>query len=467
MDLSRRKFLKVAGAVGAAAAAIALGLELTSRPSTPSFNETRTTVPLMSTTTSAQNLPLAVRNLSSEVKSYRDDLEVLANGQIDKSNFTPEGDRYRKFLADADNLRAGLKSYQIPNTETKGQVRRLAQLALSGLMLFSWEAEWLRLDINGKYFQRDQVANPRLPAKVVLKQLELEINPDDDYKQNVGKTYTDLENETDMAPSNRPKFKTLYEGLNPESRAKLKQVLEGHNPQMDPLPDYKKVDEGDLGIISINELLSELSDSNLADISTSVANGLKRNADVGRIFDRANTQLTVRSRNATCDWPDSATLCTRVNFFDAAKSAYAELPRNHTELSDYDFGLALLNTDTVRNINKIRYGYFKKNVYSVESAPIFWDVSTLANRDIYILSTSPESGLVNFSQSPGVKYDGKYYGLGFYTLDNFRGGLFEQPSGAGWEFKYFIIAKPLFGQEMNSIPVFAYVPGKGIVLGGS
>jgi hypothetical protein len=472
---SRRKFLKIAGASAAVLAGGALGLyslvtipknRQQSATTSVQASSSATTASSSSASSTNQNIPLVVRDLNQEIQAYLSDLTKFGNGEITNSEMKADSPTYRGLLQNAEILREALKKYEPQNTESQGQRHRLDQIALGSLSLYSWSSRMLEDDIGPIPPILDNFSALRGCAQTILANLEYDLHPentgDERAVANIGKTFTDVKNETDIAPLMRNKFKAIYDALSPDARASLKQMIESYNPNADAIGDYKKISEENLGILGLNRLLSRheftLDDEYRTAAITTIENGTSRGSSLGKIANRSNTPMTMLDQASAENWKDKI------------MSAYSELPSNHREMTNYDLALALMNTPTFINL---RNDFIK----DMNPDPIEWQrmermftaVYSLADRDSYFINLYRGD---TWWHNTGIEDKGKYFWTDFWespgkiigTPPSLR-DISSKDFGYGGYRQYYnwIVAKNLFGWT-NTIPVFIYSPGKGIVV---
>jgi hypothetical protein len=219
--LNRRRFLKYAGATGGVLLAGALGYEFNpfatpvqTQISTTTATQRRVaTQTTSSTSTTEPNVPYVVRDLDQQIQPYFNDLTSFANGQIANSEMKANSPTYSHLLQNAESLRDALRKYTSPNQESEGQAKRLDQLALSGLHLYSWTSRLQEDDL--KILNDHRFDPPQLKAASgeVLQLLDEEIAPSSEFTSGMGKFQTDVSTENNIAPSYRPNFAILYNYL--------------------------------------------------------------------------------------------------------------------------------------------------------------------------------------------------------------------------------------------------------------
>lgn len=462
-DQNRRNLLKLGLVLGGAAVIGVGAIELASLLSNSKPNDGRTTTTISSvspssTTTSTQpNIPLVVRDLNQLIQPFSNDLTRFGNGQILDSEMKAGNPTYNGLIQDAEALRDALRKYKPQNTESLGQQKRIDQIALAGLNIYSWTSRMLEDDLTVASGYMPKIKSSiqhnldaiQHPAGELARQLQEELYPDQSYSENTGKTLTDIKNEQLISPRNR--F-TLQYLRNSSSGSSLKQLIEDYNPQADATTDYKTVTEEQLALIGLNILLHNTDDSNKEYVRTSLENGIKRNSSLGQIASRGMTLI------------DERIVALQGGYFQSIDSAYGELPSNHIELTDYDFALGLINKPSFQKIFKDIPTVSSVNNWQTVSCDSFYNIASRAGRDCYQIWLTPPST----AAAAGIKYNGKYFWLGIGRT--VPGSLYDISGRTGLSYNaerkhaFWIVAKPLFG-TMNTIPVLAYNPEKGIVLG--
>jgi hypothetical protein len=475
--LNRRRFLKYAGATGGVLLAGALGYELYpfAAPAETQIPTTTATQPQLptptvsstSTSTTIPNVPCVVRDLDQQIPPYFNDLTSFANGTIANSEMIANTPTYQNLLQDAETLRQALSDYQPQNTESEGQRRRLDEMVLGTLSLYSWYSRMLENDIGPIPPILDNLSGIRGCGKVILNRLEYDLHPensgDDRAVANIGKTFTDVGNETNIAPLMRDKFKAIYDRLNPDARASLKQMMESYSHSADAIGDYKRITEENLGILCLNDLLGRheftVDDEYRRNAVTAIENGTSRGSSLGKIMNRSNTLMTMMDIASAENWKDKIT------------SAYSELPANHREMMNYDLALAILNTPTMIALRdedlankEISNNWILKRLFTA--------LYSLADRDSFFINAyRTEDWVIN----AGIGQNGRYFWPDYWESPGQRPGT--PPSLAdisskdfgysGYrQYYYWIVAKNLLDWT-NTIPVFVYRPGRGVVVGNT
>jgi hypothetical protein len=477
INKARRDLLKFSLVLGGAAALGASAWELASLLPKPESSGTQPTTGTVTQTaagsmvekgtssTTSRNIPLAVKDLQQEITPLFNDLQAFGDGLTDPYSLKAGSDVYTRLVSNGENLREALANYEPENSETIGQVRRLDQIALGTLHLYSWTSRMLEDDMGAPL--RSSIGQNlrvvRYPLSELRNILDAEVNPDQTYVQNSGKFSTDITTEYLIAPRFRPGFKALYDPLEPTAKSRLKQLLENQeNPTTEAIADYRQVTEEQLAIAYLNNDLLWMDQDNQKHIQTVIENGTARNSSLGEITSRART--FIGERNAAL----------QAGYSQYLDSAYVELPENHRELSDYDFALTLMKTPTFLSERKVGY---PENAWDTEFRleRIFYGTASLAERAVYTVSVHPWGSDQNFvDHRAAIKQDSKYYVTAVHggkyapTADQLGPPLLYEISDRNWgytgyrEYTFIIVAKSSFG-TINVIPMFVYNPQKGII----
>jgi hypothetical protein len=477
--LNRRRFLKYAGATGGVLLAGALGYQLypfaapaqTQISTTTQQQVTTQITSSTSTSTTELNVPYLVRDLDQQIQPYFNDLASFANGTIANSEMKADTPTYQNLLRNAETLRQALSDYQPQNTESEGQRHRLDEMTLGTLSLYSWFSRMLEDDIGIIPPISDNLSAMRGCGKVILNRLEYDLHPensgDDRAVANIGKTFTDVKNEADIAPLMRNKFKAIYDALNPDARASLKKMIESYSPNADAIGDYRKVTEEDLGILCLNDLMGRheftVGDEYRTAAVTAVENGTSKGSSLGKIANRSSTLMTMMEMASAEGWKDSIT------------SAYSELPANHRELTNYNLALTIMNTPTFINLrnDSIKTGHVDPTLSWILKR-MLTAVYSLADRDSYFINAY-NTQTTDWGDNTGIEQDGRYFWTDFW--ESYGKAIGTPPSltdiadrGFGYggyrQYHYWIVTKNLL-DWMNTIPVFVYRPGRGVVVGNT
>jgi hypothetical protein len=476
IDRSRRHVLKLSLVLGGGVALGVGAYELASllpksngdgsqTTAETSIQTTESSTETTIASTTVQNRPFAAKDLQQEITPLFNDLQAFGDGITDPYSLEAGSDVYTKLTANAENLRKAIANYRPQNSETMGQVRRLDQIALGALNLYSMTSRVLEDDVGAP--SRSSISQNlrvvRYPLSELRNLLDAEVNPDETYVQNSGKFSTDIATEYLIAPRFRPGFKALYDSLEASSKARLKQLFESQgSPTAEAITDYKKVTEEQLAIAYLNNDLLWMDQDNQKYMQTVIENGTKRNSSLGEITSRTRTMI--EERNAASQNPYPLTL--KDGYAQYIDSVYSELPSNHTELNDYDFAMAAMKTPSLvalrhQLIDVQHADYHYGNDTLVISSRVFHNVAALADRDSYVVVSSPEGSNINISCAEN---NGKFYSMEFNTnpprLDDISNKNFGY--GGFRKSKFFIVSKPSFG-TINVIPIFVYNPQKGIV----
>ncbi len=450
IDLNRRRFLKYAGASAAVVGASAVGLHYLLKP--PTATQTYSTSSTSTKTTS--DAPLVVKDLNKEISQYNADLSSFVSGNID-----------RGMIKNAETLRSALRTYAPSNRESEGQAKRLDQLALSGLHLYSWASRLQQDDVKAITDKRFNPPDIMPASSRISELLGLEIYPPPDYLRNVGSFQTDVATEHFIAPSLRPEFAALYDSLNANNRAALKGAFETYNPDADSIQDYKQVSEEHIWLTDTNGWLKWLFDTPgdvyRKDVHTVFENGFARSSSLGKIANRAYDLLPRRS------------YAQRDGYSQYVDSAFSELPSNHKGMNDYDFAFAVMNTPTFINLRNKAISPDKTTVDpSVEFMlpKMLGAVFSLASRESLTLTAFPYHG--SYFSSSAVGFNGRYYSTDFWeSPDQIVGTPPSLNDISNSDFGYGGYRKDLFWvvtrsilDYWNTIPTLVYVPGRGVVI---
>jgi hypothetical protein len=393
-------------------------------------------------------------------------LRAFGEGLTDPYSLKAVSDVYTRLVSNGENLREALANYEPENSETIGQVRRLDQIALGTLHLYSWTSRILEDDMGAPL--RSSIGQNlrvvRYPLSELRNILDAEVNPDQTYVQNSGKFSTDITTEYLIAPRFRPGFKALYDPLEPTAKSRLKQLLENQeNPTTEAIADYRQVTEEQLAIAYLNNDLLWMDQDDQKYIQTVIENGRARSSSLGEIVSRART--FIEERRAALQNPYPLTL--KDGYAQYVDSAYSELPENHAESNDYDFAMAVMKTPSLvalrhQLIDVQHADYHYGNDTLVISSRVFHNVAALADRDSYVVAASPRDAGVSVSC---IENDGKFYFMRFnadpvpiltdISSKDFGYGGFRKD-------EFWIVSKPSFG-TINVIPIFVYNPQKGVI----
>jgi hypothetical protein len=445
MNVKRRTFLKLALAASGAAALGYLGYDIFAGSKPANTGNTTTTSQISSSTISLDQSPLAVKDLQPEISVYNSDLTAFVNGRIDQS-----------MIQNAKNLRTALRNYSPKNRETEGQTKRLDQLALSGLLLYSWALRLQQPDVNAVMNSKYYPPNIILAASRIIKFLTQETSPSKQYLANIGKYQTDVSTEHFIAPPLRPEFATLYNSLDQDTRAQLKQAFESYNPNADSIQDFKQITEEHIWVTSMNGLLKWPLDNPPADlynkdVKTIFENGIAKKSNLGMIANAAYYMLSRRF------------YANKDGYAQDIDSAFSELPLNHKDLDDYDFALAIMNTPTFLALRK-QIDFNSKDYHFLPLT--FSSIISLNCRNSYTLSVFSSGSPYGWGSD--IMFNGRYYDPDYWGADYGPPRLFDisnQNFGYGGFRKndYFVVTKSILSY-LNAIPALIYVPGKGVVI---
>lgn len=460
VSLDRRRFLEYAAAITGVSTLAYLGYDVLNSGKQA---ETRTistnTTSLQLTTTSTPPVePLATKDLYSQVNAFNNDLTSFGNGNVSQS-----------MIQNAEDLRVALRNYSPQNRETEGQVKRLDQLALSGLLLYSWASRLQQDDVKAITDKRFNPPDIMPASSRISELLGLEVNPPPEYFRNVGTFQTDVATEHFVAPPLRAEFAALYDSLDQDTKAQLKQAFESYNPIADSIQDFKQITEEHIWITSMNGwlkwLLNTPGDVYSKDVKTVFENGIARNASLGRI---ANIAYDILPRRFYAE---------RDGYSQYIDSALGEIPQNHRELNDYDFAIAVMKTPTILDLgrriqaccgNPMDTGTAQASLAmdGAFHAALLFD----ARKSYWLAEFPPSDPDFNGYYDYTIKFKGTYYFPWFRTkfIDPntpFLTDIAEKDTGyGGWHKDWYYAVTESILDYWSTIPVFVYNPNKGVVL---